>query len=62
MPIADAGITRVAIPRAHRLKRVFGIDIETCPASGGAARIAPAVTVSPVVLHDANFVPEIVSE
>jgi len=41
---------------------VFGIDIETCPASGGAVRIAPAVTANPVVLHDTNFVPEIVGE
>jgi hypothetical protein len=24
---------------AQRLKRVFGIDIETCPACGGAMRI-----------------------
>ena len=24
---------------AQRLKRVFGIDIETCPACGGAVRI-----------------------
>jgi hypothetical protein len=24
---------------AQRLKRVFGIDVETCPVSGGAVRI-----------------------
>jgi hypothetical protein len=27
--------------KAQRLKRVFGIDIETCPACGGAVRIMP---------------------
>jgi hypothetical protein len=30
---------RAAMTWAQRLKRVFGIDIETCPACGGALRI-----------------------
>ena len=30
---------RTAMTLAQRLKRVFGIDIETCPACGGAMRI-----------------------
>ena len=28
---------------AQRLKRVFGIDIETCPACGGALRIIASI-------------------
>jgi hypothetical protein len=28
---------------AQRLKRVFGIDIETCPACGGAVRIVACI-------------------
>jgi hypothetical protein len=28
---------------AQRLKRVFGIDIETCPACGGAVRIIACI-------------------
>ena len=32
---------RAAMNWAQRLKRVFGIDIETCPACGGALRIMP---------------------
>jgi hypothetical protein len=28
---------------AQRLKRVFGIDIETCPACGGALRIIACI-------------------
>ena len=32
---------RSAMSWAQRLKRVFGIDIETCPACGGAVRIMP---------------------
>ena len=30
----------MAITSAQRLKRVFGIDIETCPAGGRALRIS----------------------
>jgi len=30
---------RASMTRAQRLKRVFGIDIETCRACGGAVRI-----------------------
>ncbi len=32
---------RASMTWAQRLKRVFGIDIETCPACGGAVRIMP---------------------
>jgi hypothetical protein len=28
---------------AQRLKRVFGIDIETCPACGGALRVIACI-------------------
>ena len=31
----------MAITWAQRLRRMFGIDIETCPACGGAVRIMP---------------------
>ena len=34
---------RAAMTRAQRLKRVFGIDIETCPACGGALRIIACI-------------------
>ena len=34
---------RVAMTWAQRLKRVFGIDIETCPACGGAMRIIACI-------------------
>ena len=35
--------------KAQRLKRVFGIDIETCPACGGAVRIIACIQ-DPVVI------------
>jgi hypothetical protein len=35
--------------KAQRLKRVFGIDIEICPACGGALRII-ACTEDPAVI------------
>jgi hypothetical protein len=34
---------RAAMSWAQRLKRVFGIDIETCPACGGALRIIACI-------------------
>jgi hypothetical protein len=34
---------RAAMTWAQRLKRVFGIDIETCPACGGALRIIACI-------------------
>ena len=37
------GERRAAMRWAQRLKRVFGIDIETCPACGGAARIIACI-------------------
>ena len=41
---ADTGRTlRLDEPQAQRLKRVFGIDIETCPACGGAVRIIACI-------------------
>jgi hypothetical protein len=38
-----------AMTWAQRLKRVFGIDIETCPACGGAVRIIACIE-DPVVI------------
>ena len=35
---------------AQRLKRVFGIDIETCPICGGAVRIIACIE-DPVVIE-----------
>jgi len=35
---------------AQRLKRVFGIDIETCPACAGAVRIIACIE-DPVVIE-----------
>jgi hypothetical protein len=40
---------RAAMTWAQRLKRVFGIDIETCPACGGALRIIACIE-DPVVI------------
>ena len=34
---------RAAMTWAQRLKRVFGIDIETCPVCGGAVRIIASI-------------------
>ncbi len=34
---------------AQRLKRVFGIDIETCPACGGAVKVIACIE-DPVVI------------
>jgi hypothetical protein len=41
---------RVAMTWAQRLKRVFGIDIETCAACGGAVRIIACIE-DPVVIQ-----------
>ena len=41
---------RAAMTWAQRLKRVFGIDIETCPACGGAVRIIACIE-DPVVIE-----------
>jgi hypothetical protein len=41
---------RAAMTWAQRLKRVFGIDIETCPACGGAMRIIACIE-DPVVIE-----------
>ncbi len=40
---------RASMTWAQRLKRVFGIDIETCPACGGAVRIIACIE-DPVVI------------
>ena len=50
---------RAAMSWAQRLKRVFGIDIETCPTCGGAMRIIaciedPAVIEKILALLDAK--------
>jgi len=34
---------RAAMTWAQRLKRVFGIDIETCPACGGAVKVIACI-------------------
>jgi hypothetical protein len=41
---------RAAMTWAQRLKRVFGIDIETCPACGGALRIIACIE-DPAVIN-----------
>lgn len=35
---------------AQRLKRVFGIDIETCPACGGSVRIVACIE-DPIIIE-----------
>ena len=40
---------RAAMSWAQRLKRVFGIDIEICPACGGAVRIIACIEDPAVV-------------
>jgi hypothetical protein len=40
---------RAAMSWAQRLKRVFGIDIETCPACGGAVRIIASIEEPAVI-------------
>ena len=41
---------RAGMTWAQRLKRVFGIDIQTCPACGGALRIIVSIE-DPVVIE-----------
>ena len=40
---------RAAMTWAQRLKRVFGIDIQTCPACGGAVRIIACIEDADVI-------------
>ena len=40
---------RAGMTWAQRLKRVFGIDIETCPACGGAMRIIACIEDAAVI-------------
>ena len=40
---------RASMTWAQRLKRVFGIDIETCPACGGAVKVIACIE-DPVVI------------
>jgi hypothetical protein len=40
---------RACMAWAQRLKRVFGIDIETCPACGGAVKVIACIE-DPVVI------------
>ena len=49
-PAKPAYMPSLAITWAQRLKRVFGIDIETCPACGGAVRIIACIE-DPVVIE-----------
>ncbi len=53
---------RASMTWAQRLKRVFGIDIETCPACGGAVRIIACIedpeVIEKILTHlDAKGVP-----
>ncbi len=41
---------RASMSWAQRLKRVFGIDLETCPACGGAVRIIACIE-DPLVIE-----------
>jgi hypothetical protein len=43
VPVHQPAERRVSITWAQRLKRVFGIDIENCPACGGAVQIIACV-------------------
>ena len=43
---------------AQRLKRVFGIDIETCPACGGAVRIVACIEDSDVIEKILSYLEE----
>ena len=43
VPRPRANLTRFHKPWAQRLKRVFGIDIETCRACGGSVRIIASI-------------------
>jgi len=43
------GEWRAAMTCAQRLKRVFGIDIETCPACSGAVRIIACIEDAAVI-------------
>ena len=40
---------RAAMTWAQRLKRVFGIDIQTCPACGGAVQIIACIEDAQVI-------------
>ena len=40
----------MAITWAQRLKRVFRIDVETCPACGGAVRVIASIE-DPVIIR-----------
>jgi hypothetical protein len=42
-PVTNARIRRAAMTWAQRLKQVFGIDIETCPACDGTVRIIACI-------------------
>ena len=47
---------------AQRLKRVFGIDIESCPACGGAVRIIACIegpdVIEKILTHLSRKAPE----
>ena len=48
-PAKPAYVTSMAATWMQRLKRVFGIDIETCPACGGAVRIIACIEDAAVI-------------
>ena len=49
-----AGERRAAMTWAQRLKRVFGIDIETCPVCGGGVRIIACIEDPKVIGEDSQ--------
>ena len=49
-PLSSPPEPRAGMTWAQRLKRVFGIDIQTCPACGGALRIIACIE-DPVVIE-----------
>jgi len=40
---------RAAMRRAKRLKRVFQIDVETCPSCGGSVKVIACIEHPPVI-------------
>jgi hypothetical protein len=49
-PLSSPPEPRAGMTWAQRLKRVFGIDLQTCPACGGALRIIACIE-DPVVIE-----------
>lgn len=55
---ATPAARRASMTWAQRLKRVFGIDIETCPACGGTVRIVACIEDPDVIEKILNHVEE----